>query len=79
MDLAEYEDVPAQEAKPEHDEYEMISRYTLYTPEELTERKEAELKAQKQKIFMETGPDRLDLTETNVEDLTLLMAEMIGV
>ena len=79
IDLAEHEDVAAQEAKPEYDEYEIISRYTLYTPEELAERKEAELKAQKQKAFMETGPDRLDITETNVEDLTLLMAEMIGV
>lgn len=79
IDLEEYEDVPHQEAKPAYDEYETFQRYILYTPEELKEREEAEKKAVIQQYFMETGPERLDETEINVEDLTLLMAEMIGV
>lgn len=79
IDLEEYEDVPQQEAKPEYNEYETFQRYILYTPEELAERAEAEHKAKIQQHFMETGPERLDETEINVEDLTLLMAEMIGV
>ena len=79
IDLAEHEDIPYQEAKPAYDEYEIFERYILYTPEELAEREEAKLKDEIREHFIETGPERLSETEINVEDLTLLMAEMIGV
>lgn len=79
IDLAEFIDEPEQEAKPAYDEYETIRRYILYTPEELKAREEAKIKEETQEHFLETGPTRLTDTEVSVEDLTLLMAEMIGV
>lgn len=79
IDLAEHEDVARQDEKPAYDEYEIIQRFIPYTPEELAAQEEMRKKAEIQEHFMETGPGRLEETEVNVEDLTLLMAEMIGV
>lgn len=79
IDLEEYQDVAAQEEKSAYNEYEYIQRYVLYTPEELKEQKERQEAIDIQNHFLDTGPERLDETEINVEDLTLLMAEMIGV
>lgn len=79
-------DVEYQEAKEAWDEMEDIQRYKLYTEEELQQRKEQEERQEKLDKFMNTGPDRLDNAEinidtitTNVDDITMLMADMIGV
>lgn len=79
-------DVEHQEAKDAYDEMETIQRYKLYTPEQLKERQAAKEKAQKHEEFMTTGPDRLSTAETDidtvtasVDDITTLMADMIGV
>ena len=65
---------------------ENIQRYKLYTAEELKERQEAKEKKQKREEFMTTGPNRLSTAETDintvtasVDDITTLMADMIGV
>ena len=79
-------DVKHQEAKDAYDEMENIQRYKLYTAEELKERQEAKEKEQKREEFMTTGLDRLSTAETDidtvtasVDDITTLMADMIGV
>ena len=79
-------DVEHQDAKEAYDEMEDIQRYKLYTAEELKKRQAAEEKAQKREEFMTTGPDRLSTAETDidtvtasVDDITTLMADMIGV
>ena len=78
-------DVEYQEAKDAWDEMEDIQRYRLYTEEELQERKEQKEQQEKRERFMSTGPDRLDNAEsnidvvsTNVDDITMLLADMIG-
>lgn len=79
-------DVEHQDAKEAYDEMEDIQRYKLYTAEQLKERQAAKEKAQKREEFMTTGPDRLSTAETDidtvtasVDDITTLMADMIGV
>ena len=79
-------DVEHQEAKDAYDEMENIQRYKLYTAEQLKERQAAKEKAQKREEFMTTGPNRLSTAETDidtvtasVDDITTLMADMIGV
>lgn len=79
-------DVEHQEAKDAYDEMENIQRYKLYTAEQLKERQAAKEKAQKREEFITTGPDRLSTAETDidtvtasVDDITTLMADMIGV
>lgn len=79
-------DVEHQEARDAYDEMETIQRYKLYTPEQLKERREAKEKAQKREEFMTTGPNRLSIAETDIDtvtasvnDITTLMADMIGV
>lgn len=79
IDLEEHEDVPYEPAEEPYDEYEVIQRYILYTPEELAQRKKQKEQAEMLENFMTTGPKRLENTEDGLEDLTLLMAEMIGV
>lgn len=71
-DLKTVIDVEGRPYTPEYDEYEKIQRYVLYTPEELAQRA-------KEENFIKTGADRLDDVEVNVDDITLLLAEMIGV
>lgn len=79
-------DVEYQEGKEEWDEYEDIQRYKLYTEEELQQRKEEQERLEKEEQFLQTGPDRLTTVETgvnglvvSVDDITMLMADMIGV
>lgn len=79
-------DVEHQDAKEAYDEMEDIQRYKLYTEEELQRRKEEKEQQEKRERFMSTGPDRLDNAETNidtvstnVDDITMLLADMIGV
>lgn len=72
-------DVEHQEAKQAWDEMEEIQRYKLYTEEELKQRKDAQEKQEKQDAFLETGPDRLTSTESDVNDITVAIADLIGV
>lgn len=72
-------DVEHQEAKQAWDEMEEIQRYKLYTEEELKQRKDAQEKQEKQDAFLETGPDRLASTESDVNDITVAIADLIGV
>lgn len=72
-------DVPEVKAHEAYDEYEDIQRYKLYTEEELAQIQEEKEKAQKTEQFLSTGPDRLDNVEINVDDMTMLIADMIGV
>ena len=72
-------DVEHQEAKKAWDEMEEIQRYKLYTEEELKQRKDAQEKQEKQDAFLETGPDRLASTESDVNDITVAIADLIGV
>lgn len=74
IDLCQVIDVERKDPIPGYDEYETIQRYVLFTPEEL----KANEKQKRQVEFIDTGADRLDDAEINIEDLTLLMAEMIG-
>lgn len=78
-------DVEHQEAKDAYDEMETIQRYKLYTPEQLKAKQEAKEKAQKREEFMTTGPNRLSTAETDIDavtasvnDITTVMADMIG-
>ena len=79
-------DVMQQDARDAYDEVEDILRYKLYTKEELEAKQAAKEKAQKREEFMTTGPNRLSTAETDidtvtasVDDITTLMADMIGV
>ena len=72
-------DVPEVKVHEAYDEYEDIQRYKLYTEEELAQIQEEKEKEEKQKKFLSTGPDRLDTVEVNVDDMTMLIADMIGV
>ena len=78
-------DVEHQDAKEAYDEMEDIQRYKLYTKEQLEENRKNREEAEKREKFMTTGPDRLDNAEsnidtvsTNVDDITMLLADMIG-
>lgn len=64
--IVEKEAVEPQEAWEEKEEF---YRYIPFTEEELAIRKEAQEKAIQQTAFLETGPDRLNDTETTVENL----------
>ena len=64
MDLCRIIDVPASE------EYEDVQRYILYTEEELVQRSLPDR--------MDTAEETLQETGTNVEDLILLLAEVLG-
>ena len=79
MDVKRIVDQEHVEAKKAWDEYEDIQRYKLYTEEELAQRKEEQEKVQKQEEFLASGPDRLTTAETDINDMTLLMADLIGV
>lgn len=86
-------DKPQVNAKEAWDEYEDIRIYHLYTEEQLQQREEEKKKREAQQRFMTTGPERLDEAEvnisatesslstvqTNVDDITMLLADMIGV
>lgn len=79
-------DVEHQDAKEAYDEMEDIQRYKLYTKEQLEENRKNREEAEKREKFMTTGPDRLDTAEiditgltTSMDDITMLMADMIGV
>lgn len=78
-DLNSVVDEEQVDPKEAWDEYETIYRYTLYTDEELAEKKAAQEAMQKQQEFIENGPDKLDSTASSVEDLTVMLSEMIGV
>lgn len=79
IDLESVIDVEAVEAKEAYDEYEEITRYVLYTAEELEERQKAKEKSEQQATFLETGPVRLDNTETGLEDLIVIVSETMGI
>lgn len=79
VDTEELVDQEANEAAEAWDEYEDIERYILYTEEELKEREEEAAKLEKQNEFLANGPDRLNSVETSVDDMTMLIADMIGV
>lgn len=86
IEVATIVDSPYIPAKEAYDEMEDIQRYKLYTEEELQRRKEEKEQQEKREKFMSTGPDRLDNAETNidtvstnVDDITMLLADMIGV
>ena len=85
MDVKWIIDQEQQDAKEAYDEYEDIQRYKLWTEEELQQQAEQKAEAEKRENFMSTGPDRLDNAEsnidvvsTNVDDITMLLADMIG-
>lgn len=85
IEVATIVDSPYVPAKEAWDEYEDIQRYKLYAEEELQQRKEQQERQEKRDRFMNTGPDRLDNAEsnidvvsTNVDDITMLLADMIG-
>ena len=85
-DVAYIIDVEHQDAKDAWDEMEDIQRYKLYTEEQLEENRKNREEAEKRENFMTTGPDRLNTAEvditgltTSMDDITMLMADMIGV
>lgn len=85
MDVKWIIDQEQQDAKEAWDEYEDIQRYKLWTEEELQQQAEQKAEAEKRENFMSTGPERLDNAEsnidvvsTNVDDITMLLADMIG-
>ena len=69
-------DAEAIEGREAYDEYEDIQRYVLFTKEELAQQQTVKEEEQKKKEFLETGPDRLISTESEVSDLTVLIAEL---
>lgn len=72
-------DTKRQEAKDAYDEMEDIQRYKLYTEQELADKKAAEEKEKVETDFMENGPSRLTSVETDLSDMTLTIADLIGV
>lgn len=85
-DVAYVIDVEHQDAKDAWDEMEDIQRYKLYTKEQLEENRKNREEAERRENFMATGPDRLNTAEvditgltTNMDDITMLVADMIGV
>lgn len=71
-------DHKAVEAVEEHDEYEDIQRYVLYTEKEIEDLREYKRKSEERESFMEEGPQRLNNVELTTDDIVLLLAEMIG-
>lgn len=78
IDIKEVIDQEKTEHKDAYDDYEQISRYVLYTEEELKENAERAEKQAKQNNFMENGPDQLESNTVSIEDLTLLISDVIG-
>ena len=78
IDIKRVVDEEATEGKKAYDEYEDIQRYVLFTPEELEAMKTDREETEKRETFLKTGPDRLTSTETDVSDLTILIADMVG-
>lgn len=78
-DVAHVIDVEHQDAKDAYDEMEDIQRYKLYTEEELVAKKAAEEKQKKEAEFLDSGPDRLTSAESDLNDITMTIADMIGV
>ena len=86
LDIAQVTDKERVEAKEAWDEYEDIQRYKLYTQEELEANRLAKEQAEKQRKFMDQGPDVLKETaeitvenSMNIDDLNMLLADLIGV
>lgn len=52
--------------------------YRPYSEKELAEIAKAEEEAKKQAEFVETGSDRLETAEADIEDIILLMADIVG-
>lgn len=77
-DLKYFIDVERQDGKPAYDEMEDIQRYKLYTEEELKAKREAEEKKRSEAEFLSSGPSRLSTVETDVNDMTLTIADLIG-
>lgn len=85
IDLKIIEDSPAVPVKEAWDEYEDILRYKLYTQEELDEIKAKKEKEEKQKDFIDNGPDiltknsaQINNINSTMEDIILLLAEIAG-
>jgi hypothetical protein len=77
IDLKQVVDVERQEGKEAWDEYEDIQRYILYTEEELAENKKMKEEQERQENFMSTGPERLNSAETDIGDLSIMVADMM--
>lgn len=78
-------DSPAVEGREAWDEYEDIQRYILYTEDELALIKAKKEKEEKQKNFINNGPDILENNSAQIndinsvmEDVILLLAEIAG-
>lgn len=78
LDIEQVIDQEKIEHKDAWDEYEDIQRYKLYTEEQLAEKKKQEEAAKKQQEFFTTGPDRLSTAESDIVDVNIILAEMIG-
>lgn len=76
IDLKTVVDKESSPAKEAWDETESFFRYKLFTPEQIAEKKAQNEKEQKEKHFMETGPERLEVTEANVENLGLDVGDL---
>lgn len=69
IDLKTIIDQEAIEPKDAWDEVEQFYRWHPFTEEEIAEREAAQQAAIRRNHFLETGPDRLNDTETTVENL----------
>ena len=85
IEIEEVEDKPYIPGKKAWDEYEEIGRYHLYTQEELDWKKQERERWERTKEFMETGLNRIEQSEENiqetsstVDDLVLVMADLFG-
>ena len=85
IDLYEVEDKPYIAAKEAWDEYESIQRYKLYTEAEIAQRAEDRKRQARQEELLNTGLDRIEGAETNIEstnatvdDIILVMADLFG-
>ena len=56
-----------------------LKRQIQHDKDKRRREREDKEKAQKKEQFLSTGPDRLDTVEVNVDDMTMLIADMIGV
>ena len=84
-DVRKEVDVPGVAAKEAYDEEVEVSRYILYTAEELAAQAEAKKKAEeaaaaeaKKKAELEAMPGRMDALEAASNDMILMMANLIG-
>lgn len=78
LDIKQVIDQEKIEHKDAWDEYEDIQRYKLYTEEELAEQQKRKEEAAKQQEFITSGPDRLSTAESDIVDVNIILAEMIG-